>query len=107
MPKKRINVRLDAADAAKAEALLAKGIKLSDIVRQAISAEYNRHPKKPPTGAQLAMVLEEMHAKYPVPDDVPPPPVDLTDRRAMQTFVREKIKRKLKRICSEAKGGAR
>jgi hypothetical protein len=103
MPKKLINVRLEAQDAAKANALQAEGVKLSTVVRDAIRAEYDRRLARARSGVELARALKEMHERNPVPDSVPPIPVDVTNRKAASAYIRGKLESEMIRIHRESK----
>jgi hypothetical protein len=103
MPSKLINVRLEAQDAAKANALKAEGVKLSAIVRDAIRAEYDRRLARPRSGVELAKALKQMHEDYPIPDSEPPIPVDVSNRNAASAYIRGKLQREMIQIHRESK----
>jgi hypothetical protein len=103
MRSKLINVRLGSADASKADALKAEGVNLSNVVRDAIRSEYVRRGLgKQPSNSELLKRLDEVFAKYPIPDDVPKP-VNTAVRAEAQRWIRKQLERKLDRSRPTAK----
>ena len=92
-----INVRLSASDASKARALRRQGVELSTVVREAIRAEYERRQNGEARVVRNRALLEKIYADYPVPEDVPPPPVDMTDRRARSRYIAHQLRQKRKK----------
>ena len=92
-----INVRLNAADAAKVRALRKQGVELSTVVREAIRTEYERRRNGAARVARNRALLEKIYADYPVPEEVLPPPVDMSDRRARSRYITDQLRRKRNR----------
>jgi len=92
---KMINVRLAPDDERRAEALQKSGVTVSEIVRRAIRAEYERRVPASKKGRNMADLVAEIHARHPVTGRRPR--VDLTDRHAVQRFIRAQIQKKLRK----------
>lgn len=86
-----VNVRLDAERARKVRILRERGVRLSDIVRDAIDERFVR------TGSgrdiDAGKMMERIFEQYPDPPDLPRSDYDVHDRVA----AREAILRKLLR----------
>jgi len=91
MPARLINVRLDAERLRKARALRARGITLSDVVREAIDARFDALEKSAPARDPRAIV-KQILAAYPDPPDLPPRPYDVHDRRAARDAIRAHLR---------------
>jgi Arc/MetJ-type ribon-helix-helix transcriptional regulator len=92
---KLINVRLDPDDERRADALRRIGITVSEVVRRAIRSEYDRRVPASQKKRRASEIIAEIHARYPVTGRRPR--VDLTDRRAVQRFIRAQIQKKLRK----------
>ncbi|HEY7116782.1 MAG TPA: hypothetical protein VH475_09360 [Tepidisphaeraceae bacterium] len=90
---KLINVRLDAQDARKADALRKQGVEISSIVREAIRAEYERRRQHRRDGRTAAEMLSEIYAKYPDPPDVTPRDYDVHDAKQARAAIVAKLKK--------------
>jgi hypothetical protein len=101
MPAKLINVRLAAEDAAKAKALMAEGVKLSALIREAIRTEYEKRQVRRRKGLDFEQALKEIDARFPIPDDWPPLPVDSRDRVAAREWILQHAARR-KRTTKKA-----
>jgi hypothetical protein len=102
MSTKLINVRLAAEDASKAEALRAQGIEISNVVREAIRAEYARRVGQRRTVKNVRRTLQEIYQRHPVPEDLPS--VDTTNRAAAHDWILQQLKRKrIKRAAPRKK----
>ena len=85
-----INVRLDAERLRKARKLRERGIRLSDVVREAIDERFLRlrSEGKPDSKA----VIQRMFEQYPDPPDMPPRDYDVHDRRAARQSILRKLR---------------
>ena len=94
---KRLNVRLDAEDARKADVLRKQGVEISFVVRAAIRAEYvRRQPPKQRDRRSVAEIMAEIYARHPTPPDVPPRDYDVHDAKQARAAIVAKLKRKRK-----------
>jgi hypothetical protein len=90
-----LNVRLDPNDAAMAEALRHRGVVVSDVVRSAIRAEYERRVGHEARGERPSDRVRAILAELPDPPDIgASPAVDPSDRRAVQRHVARKLRRR-------------
>lgn len=80
---KLLNVRLDAEDSSKVQALRRQGVQISELVRCAIRSEYERR-RRALRPADVESMLQEIYAAHPVPADLPPRGFDVHDRRAFR-----------------------
>lgn len=87
-----INVRLNSEDAAKLRSLRRKGVSTSTLVRSAIRAEFARMQNGRRPRRDVRAILEDIYARFPIPDDVPPPPVDMRDRHARSDYIVKQIR---------------
>ena len=92
MATRLINVRLAAADVSKVDTLKAQGVNVSEIVRQAIRAEYSRRSNGHRDKRDVKTLLEEVYARYPVPDDTPRASVDTRDRKASREWITQRVR---------------
>jgi hypothetical protein len=93
MPSRLINVRLDDARVRKARALRARGIVLSDLVREAIDAcfeEVSKARERRDVSAIVARVFDD----YPDPPDLPPRTYRVRDRMAARDAILKRLRRK-------------
>ena len=89
-----VNVRLDEQYLRKAAKLRARGVALSDLVREAIDARYDhviRCGNREDAGAVLARILEE----WPDPPDLEARGYDVHDRQQARAAVVKKLAKKL------------
>jgi hypothetical protein len=88
-----LNVRLSPDDARRAAELRKAGIQISDVVREAIRAEYVR--MRPATGGKrrASRIVEEILEALPDTPDVPRVAVDATDRHAVRRHIAAKLRR--------------
>jgi hypothetical protein len=90
---KLINVRLDARDARKADALRKQGVEISSVVREAIRAEYERRRKRRRDDRSAAEMLADIYAKYPDPPDLSPRDYDVHDAKQARAAIVAKLKK--------------
>lgn len=91
MSSSLINVRLDSERLRKARALRESGIKLSDVVREAIDDRFLR--LRPERGSDVKPLIRRLFEQYPDPAGLPPRDYNVHDRAA----AREAILRELRR----------
>ena len=82
-----INVRLSPDDARRAAALRKAGIQISDVVREAIRAEYLRTRSVQAGKRRPSLIMKEILASLPDPEDMPARSVDPTDRHAVRRHI--------------------
>lgn len=89
---KLVNVRLSEDDAAKVADLRRHGVELSEVVREAVRARHLalRPPLRP---QDVGPMLEAIYARHPLEDEEQQPAVDATDRRAVRSLIRAKLRR--------------
>jgi len=92
-----LNVRLSADDARRAAELREDGIQISDIVREAIRAEYlRRRDAHASTRRRPSLIVSEILAALPDPEGPRRPVVDTTDRRAVRRHIADKLRSRRK-----------
>jgi DNA-binding NarL/FixJ family response regulator len=86
-----VNVRLDADRLRKAQMLRARGVTLSDVVREAIDEQYAalRRSGSPP---DVRTIVRRIFEQYPDPPDLPPRDYDIYDRRAARVAILRKLR---------------
>jgi hypothetical protein len=92
MGSRLANVRLDEARLRKARLLRERGIRLSDLVRDAIDERFEQQRRtrtRRDVGAILAAIFEE----HPDPARLPPRGYDVHDRRQAQTAILSRLRR--------------
>jgi hypothetical protein len=94
MSSRLVNVRLDEQRIQKARKLRAKGVSLSNLVRDAIDSQYDQIVKRSaPT--HVTTTIREIHTEFPDPPDLPHRNYDVHDRRqAGKAIVRQLGRRK-------------
>lgn len=91
MSSRLVNVRLDADRLRKARTLRARGMALSDVVREAIDERFAalRRSESPP---DVRTIVQRMFQQYPDPVDLPPRDYDIHDRRAARVAILRKLR---------------
>lgn len=91
MSSRLVNVRLDAERLRKAQRLRARGVTLSDVVRDAIDERYAAvaAAESPRDVRALARQIFEQH---PDPPDLPQRDYDVHDRRAARGAIMRKLR---------------
>ena len=91
MSARLVNVRLDADRVRKAQTLRARGVALSDVVREAIDERYAEleRSEAPP---DVRTIVRRMFEQYPDPPDLPPRDYDVHDRRAARAAILQKLR---------------
>jgi hypothetical protein len=90
MSSQLINVRLDAERARKVRTLRERGIRLSDVVREAIDERFLRLRSEPQ--ADVRTLIGKIFEKYPDPDGLPRRDYDVHDGKAARRSVRGKLR---------------
>jgi hypothetical protein len=85
---KLVNVRLNEEDARVVARLRAKGISLSDVVRRALRSEDELTRRK----VNPEEAIAEMLTAFPTPSGGSARQVSAVDRRAVQKFVRSRLR---------------
>ena len=86
-----LNVRLSPDDARRAASLREDGIQISDVVREAIRAEYlRRRPRK--SSRRPSLVVKEILAALPDPEDLPRRSVDSADPQAVRRHIAARLR---------------
>jgi hypothetical protein len=86
-------VRLDAEDAQRAAALKRSGVKLSDIVREAIRAEHARRLGSVRTGWTARNIMAKIYEECPDPPGLPARSYEVSDRRAATAAIVRKLRK--------------
>jgi hypothetical protein len=89
-----LNVRLSSDDGRRVAELREDGIRISDVVREAIRAEYLRRRPGQQGGRRPSLVLKEILAALPDPADMPRRTVDPADRYAVRRHIVAKLNRR-------------
>jgi hypothetical protein len=93
MSTRLINVRLDAERVRKARALRAQGVTLSDVVREAIDARYEKLEESA-RGRDARAIVKRILARFPDPPDLPVRDYDVHDRRVARGAIRERLRKR-------------
>ena len=91
MTSRLVNVRLDADRLHKAQRLRARGVALSDVVREAIDERFAALGASESTPDVRALV-RRIFEQYPDPPDLPPRDYDVRDRRAARAAILGKLR---------------
>jgi hypothetical protein len=91
MSSRLINVRLDADRLRKARTLRARGMALSEVVREAIDERFAalRRSECPP---DVRAIVRRIFEQYPDPPGLPPRDYDVYDRRAARVAILRKLR---------------
>jgi hypothetical protein len=90
MTSRLINVRLDSERFRKAQRLRERGVRLSDVVREAIDERFLRlHSETEP---DVKTLIRRIYERYPDPPDLPPRGYDVHDRRAARQAIVRKLR---------------
>jgi hypothetical protein len=91
-----LNVRLSPEDARRAAELREYGIQISDVVREAIRAEYLRRRPGEPGHRRPSLIVKEILEALPDPEDAPARGVDAADRHAVRRHIADKLRARRK-----------
>ena len=91
MASRLVNVRLDADRLRKAQALRARGMSLSDVVREAIDERFAalRRPESP---LDVRTMIRRIFERYPDPPGLPSRDYDIYDRRPARVAILRKLR---------------
>lgn len=89
MSSSLINVRLDSERVRKARVLRERGIRLSDVVREAIDERFMRLRADQTSDVQA--MIGKLFEQYPDSDTLPPRDYDVHDRRAARQAILRKL----------------
>jgi hypothetical protein len=91
MSSRLVNVRLDEERVRKVQALRERGVRLSDVVREAIDERFAalRQPESPP---DVRAIVRGIFDRYPDPADLAPRDYDVHDRRAARAAILRKLR---------------
>jgi Arc/MetJ-type ribon-helix-helix transcriptional regulator len=82
-----LSVKLKPEDVRMAQALRKEGVTISDVVRDAIRAEYQRRIGQRSARKRASDRMAEIYAAYPDPPDLPARRYDVHDARAARQAV--------------------
>ena len=91
MGSRLVNVRLDADRRRKAQTLRARGVTLSDVVREAIDERFAAMRGSEPR-PDVRTIVRRIFEQYPDPSDLPPRDYDVHDRRAARVAMLRKLR---------------
>ena len=89
MSSRLINVRLDSERLRKARMLRERGIRLSDVVREAIDEQYLRLRCEP--RPDVKALMRRIFEQHPDPAGLPPRDYDVHDRAAARQAIIRKL----------------
>jgi len=86
-----VNVRLDAERLRKAQRLRARGVRLSDVLREAIDERFSalRRPGSPP---DVRAIIARIFEQHPDPPHLPTRGYDVHDRRRARQAILRKVR---------------
>jgi hypothetical protein len=87
-----LNVRLSAEDARRAAELREDGIQISNVVREAIRAEYLRRRRGAPGHRRPSLIVKSILEALPDPVDTPRRAIDPVDRHAVRRHIAAKLR---------------
>ncbi|MBI3049952.1 MAG: hypothetical protein HYY76_16755 [Acidobacteria bacterium] len=92
MGSRLVNVRLDPDRFRKARTLRARGVALSDVVREAIDEQFAalQRSTSPP---DVRTIVRRIFEQHPDPSDLPGREYDVHDRRAARAAILRKVRR--------------
>ena len=88
-----VNVRLDEKRLERARRLRAKGVTLSDLVRDAIDRQYDKLVQ-PPSRPDVVAVMKELYEQYPDAPALPDRNYEVHDRAQARAAVLRKLRMK-------------
>ena len=90
MSSRLINVRLDSERLRKARTLRERGLRLSDVVREAIDERFLQLRSEPERDVKT--LIRKMFEQYPDPAGLPPRDYDVHDRGAARRAILRKLR---------------
>ena len=91
MTSRLVNVRLDADRLRKAQTLRARGMALSDVVREAIDERFAAL-RKPGSPLDVRTIIRRIFERYPDPPGLPSRDYDIYDRRPARVAILRKLR---------------
>ena len=91
MSSRLVNVRLDADRLRKVQRLRARGMALSDVVREAIDERFAELPRSE-APLDVRTIVRRIFEQCPDPRDLPPRDYDVYDRRAARGAILRKLR---------------
>jgi hypothetical protein len=91
MSSRLVNVRLDADRVRKVQTLRARGVALSDVVREAIDERFAAL-RRSESALDVRTIVRWMFEQYPDPPDLPPREYDVYDRRTARAAILRKVR---------------
>jgi len=88
-----VNVRLDEHRVRKARRLRETGIRLSDVVREAIDARFEA-VERSVTAPDVSAAIARIHQQYPDPAGLPARSYDVHDRTTSRAAIVRRLKRR-------------
>ena len=88
-----VNVRLDEDRLRKARSLRARGVTLSDLVREAIDERFDKLNARR-TRADIVAVMQDIFEQSPDPPDLPPRTYNVHDRKEARDAILRKLRRR-------------
>jgi hypothetical protein len=88
-----LNVKLKPDDVRMAQALRKEGITISDVVRDAIRAEYQRRIGRRTSPRRPSDRMAEIYASHPDPPDLPQRSHDVHDPHAARRAIGARLRR--------------
>jgi len=90
MSSRLINVRLDSERLRKARSLRERGVRLSDVVREAIDERFLR--LRSDSKSDVKMLIRRLFEQYPDPAGLPPRDYDVHNRGAARQAILHKLR---------------
>ena len=91
MTSRLVNVRLDADRLRKAQTLRARGMALSDVVREAIDERFAAL-RRTESRLDVRAIIRRIFEQYPDPPGLPSRDYDFYDRRAARAAILRKLR---------------
>jgi hypothetical protein len=90
MSSRLVNVRLDSEHLRKARMLRERGVRLSDVVREAIDERYRQ--LRSLSEDDVKTLIQRIFEQYPDPAGLPPRDYDVHDRVAARQAILRKLR---------------
>jgi hypothetical protein len=91
MNSRLVNVRLDADRLRKVQTLRARGMALSDLVREAIDERF-AELRRTESPSDIRTIVRRIFEQYPDPPDLPPRDYDVHDRHAARRAILRRLR---------------
>ena len=90
MSSRLVNVRLDSERLRKAQTLRERGVRLSDVVREAIDERFLRLRSEPERDVEA--LIRRIFGRHPDPAGLPPRDYDVHNRAAARQAILRKLR---------------